>query len=268
MKNVDLHIEDSRGEGRPIVLIHGWPLSAAAWAPQIEALQEAGFRTIAYDRRGFGHSAKPASGYDYDTFAADLAGILDERDLRDVTLVGFSMGGGEVARYVRDHGQARLHSLVFAAAVTPFLLKGPDNPDGPLTPEAAQEKADKYAAGRHAYYDEFTRKFFSANDRLMVSEAEREDALRICEQADPAAAAACMDAFATTDFRPDLAMITVPTLVIHGDADAILPLEKTGARTHAAVKGSELVVIPDGPHGLNTSHTEQFNQALIDFLQR
>ncbi len=265
---INLHIEDSSGTGRPVILIHGWPLSAQVWTPQLPALQQAGYRTIAYDRRGFGRSDKPATGYDYDTLAADLAGIMDELDLEDATLVGFSMGGGEVARYVGNHGQSRLRSVVFAAAVPPALMKGPGNPDGPLTPEKAQQKADEYAAGRHAYYDAFATNFYSADGKLMVSESQRQDTMAICEQADPVAAAACMAAFANADFRPDLAKIEVPTLVLHGDADAIVPLEGSGARTHAAVAGSELVVLKGAPHGCNASHADAFNAALIDFLRR
>ena len=265
---VNLHIEDSGGTGRPVVLIHGWPLSAEAWKPQLDALQKAGYRTIAYDRRGFGRSDKPADGYDYDTLTDDLAGILDDLDLEDATLVGFSMGGGEVARYVGNHGPSRLRSVVFAAAVPPCLLKGPGNPDGPLTPEKAQQKADEYAADRHAYYDAFTKNFFSANGELKVSETERQQAIALCEQADPAAAAACMAAFAHADFRQDLAAIDLPTLVLHGDADAIVPLAGSGARTHAAVAGSELVVLEGAPHGCNASHADAFNRALLDFLKR
>ena len=137
---VALHVEDTGGDGRPVVLIHGWPLSADAWKPQVQSLQAAGYRVISYDRRGFGRSEKPADGYDYDTLAADLAGICDDLDLHDATLVGFSMGGGEVARFVANHGEQRLRSVVFAAAVTPCLTQSADNPDGPLTPEAAKEK--------------------------------------------------------------------------------------------------------------------------------
>ena len=147
-------------------------------------------------------------------------------------------------------------------------MQDPDNPDGPLTPEKAKQKADEYAAGRHAYYDAFTLKFFSANGRLVVSETERRRAMDLCEEADPDAAAACMTAFATTDFRPDLAKIDIPTLVLHGDADAIVPLEGSGARTHAAVAGSRLVVLEGAPHGCNTSHADAFNAALLDFLKR
>lgn len=264
---VRLHVEDSGGTGRPVVLIHGWPLSAEAWQAQVGPLGEAGYRVIAYDRRGFGRSEKPADGFDYDTLAADLAGILEERDLRDVTLVGFSMGGGEVARYVANHGEERLRSVVFAAAVPPCLMKSEDNQDGPLTPEKAKEKEAAFKADREAYFEDFTRNFFSANDVLKVSEAQRQDAIAICRQADPAAALGCMQAFATTDFRADLAKVTVPTLVLHGDSDAVVPFEGSGKRTHAAIAGSELVLLRDAPHGCNVSHADEFNAALMKFLQ-
>ena len=264
---VRLHVEDSGGTGRPVVLIHGWPLSAEAWQAQVGPLGEAGYRVIAYDRRGFGRSEKPADGFDYDTLAADLAGILEERDLRDVTLVGFSMGGGEVARHVANHGEERLRSVVFAAAVPPCLMKSEDNQDGPLTPEKAKEKEAAFKADREAYFEDFTRNFFSANDVLKVSEAQRQDAIAICRQADPAAALGCMQAFATTDFRADLAKVTVPTLVLHGDSDAVVPFEGSGKRTHAAIAGSELVLLRDAPHGCNVSHADEFNAALMKFLQ-
>ena len=264
---VRLHVEDSGGNGRPVVLIHGWPLSADAWQAQVGPLRDAGCRVIAYDRRGFGRSEKPESGFDYDTLAADLAGLLEERDLRDVTLVGFSMGGGEVARYVANHGEGRLRSVVFAAAVPPCLMKSEDNPDGPLTPEKAKEKEAAFKADREAYFDDFTRNFFSANDVLKVSEAQRQEAIAICRQADPAAALGCMQAFATTDFRADLAKVTVPTLVLHGDSDAVVPFEGSGKRTHAAIPGSDLVLLRDAPHGCNVSHADEFNAALLKFLQ-
>lgn len=264
---VRLHVEDSGGNGRPVVLIHGWPLSADAWQAQVGPLRDAGYRVIAYDRRGFGRSEKPESGFDYDTLAADLAGLLEERDLRDVTLVGFSMGGGEVARYVANHGEDRLRSVVFAAAVPPCLMKSEDNPDGPLTPEKAKEKEAAFKADREAYFDDFTRNFFSANDVLKVSEAQRQEAIAICRQADPAAALGCMQAFATTDFRADLAKVTVPTLVLHGDSDAVVPFEGSGKRTHAAIPGSDLVLLRDAPHGCNVSHADEFNAALLKFLQ-
>src|SRR5690606_5381539 len=176
---VRLHIEDTGGSGRPVVLIHGWPLSAQAWAAQVPALEAAGYRVVAYDRRGFGRSDKPASGYGYDTLADDLQRVLDDCKLQDVTLVGFSMGGGEVARYVARHGESRLRSVVFAAAVPPCLMKSADNPEGPLTPEKAQEKKAGLEAGRPAYFDAFTQSFFSANGKLLVSETQRGEVIAV-----------------------------------------------------------------------------------------
>lgn len=265
-KPVRLHVEDSGGSGRPVVLIHGWPLSADAWKAQVGPLRQAGYRVIAYDRRGFGRSEKPDDGYDYDTLAADLARLLEERDLRDATLVGFSMGGGEVARYVGNHGEQRLRSVVFAAAVPPCLMKSEDNPDGPLTPDNAAQKEAAFKADRDAFYDGFTRIFFSAGSVLKVSEEQRQEAIALCRQADPAAALGCMQAFATADFRDDLAKVSVPTLVLHGDSDATVPFEGSGKRTHAAISGSQLVLLRGAPHGCNVSHAEQFNQALLGFL--
>lgn len=264
---VHLHIEDTGGDGRPVVLIHGWPLSADAWAPQVPVLQAAGYRVVAYDRRGFGRSDKPESGYSYDTLADDLERVMDECGLQDATLVGFSMGGGEVARYVTRFGESRLHSVVFAAAVPPYLLKTADNPDGPLTPEKAREKTQSFEDDRDAYFETFTHAFFSADGTLQVTEAQRSEALEVCRQCAPHAAAACMESFATTDFRDDLAHVTVPTLVIHGEADAIVPFEGSGQRTHRAVAHSHLVTVPGAPHGLNLSHAQAFNNALLAFLR-
>jgi pimeloyl-ACP methyl ester carboxylesterase len=264
---VRLHIDDSGGSGRPVVLIHGWPLSAQAWEPQVSVLRAAGFRVVAYDRRGFGRSDKPESGYSYDTLADDLQRVMGQCDLQDVTLVGFSMGGGEVARYIARYGESRLHSVVFAAAVPPYLMKTADNPDGPLTPEKAQQKKDAFAQDRNAYFDEFTRAFFSANGVLQVTESQREAAIALCLQSAQHAALACMDSFGTTDFRNDLTKVTVPTLVIHGEADAIVPFEGSGQRTHRAVPHSKMVTISGAPHGLNLSHAQAFNDALLWFLR-
>lgn len=267
-RRVRLHVEDSGGGGRPVVLIHGWPLSAESWQAQIDPLRAAGHRVVAYDRRGFGRSDKPADGYDYDTLAADLAGVIEDLELRDATLVGFSMGGGEVARYIANHGQERVRSVVFAAAVPPYLMKGNDNPDGPLTAEQARKMEADLKADREAFFDAFTREFFSANGQLKVGEEQRQQAIALCRQSDQAAALGCMKAFATTDFRADLGRIDIPTLVLHGDADATVPLEGSGLRTHAAIAGSELVVLADAPHGCNASHAGQFNRALLEFLAR
>ncbi len=264
---VRLHVEDSGGSGRPVVLIHGWPLSAQAWEPQVSALREAGYRVVAYDRRGFGRSDKPESGYSYDTLADDLQRVMDQCDLQDATLVGFSMGGGEVARYIARHGESRLRSVVFAAAVPPYLMKTADNPDGPLTPEKAKEKSAAFERDRSAYFDQFTTAFFSADGVLQVTESQRREAIVLCEQSAQHAALACMESFATTDFREDLKKLTLPTLVIHGAADAIVPIEGSGQRTHRAVPHSKLIVVNGAPHGLNVSHASAFNDALLSFLR-
>jgi non-heme chloroperoxidase len=263
-----LHVEDSGGTGRPVVLIHGWPLSSAAWSEQTADLVAAGYRVVAYDRRGFGQSDCPSGGFDYDTFAEDLQAVITERELHDVTLVGLSMGGGEVARYVARHAEARLRSVVFAAAVPPFLMQSPDNPAGPLTPEKADAKAKAFTADRDAYYQAFVDNFFSADGVMLATPAQREAALRQCAQANPEAALACMGAFANTDFRTDLTAVTVPPLVLHGSADAVVPLAGSGERTHRAVRHSELVVFEGAPHGLNVTHAGAFNGALLGFLAR
>lgn len=263
-----LHYEDTGGDGRPVVLIHGWPLSGQAWQDQVQPLAGAGFRVISYDRRGFGDSDKPVSGYGYDTLADDLAALMETLGLRDVTLVGFSMGGGEVARYIARHGQDRLHSVVFASAVPPYMMKTGDNPDGPLAKTEAAKMTASLTANRDSFYDDFTTKFFSAGEKLCVTEGQRQEAIALCQQASKAAALQCMTSFGATDFREDLPKVTVPTLVIHGDSDGTVPFEGSGQRTHQAISGSELVVIKGGPHGINVSHAREFNQALIDFLSR
>ncbi|MBO1765919.1 alpha/beta hydrolase [Allobranchiibius sp. GilTou38] len=262
----NLYVEDSGGEGRPVVLIHGWPLSGESWSGQVPALQEAGYRTIFYDRRGFGRSDKPKTGYGYDTLAEDLDAVLTELDARDATLVGFSMGGGEVARYVVKYGESRLRSVVFASAVPPFMLQGSDNPDGPLTKAAAAQMTAQLTKNQDTFYDELTTQFFSANGELKVTEAARQDALRMAGQASKLAALQCMTSFGTTDFRDDLPKVTVPTLVIHGDADGTVPFEGSGKRTHQAITQSRLHVIEGAPHGANVSHEAEFNEALLEFL--
>jgi len=268
--DVEIHYEDTGGSGRPVVLVHGWPLSGASWNLVAPALTEAGYRTITYDRRGFGESGKPgaASGYDYDTLTTDLDALLRELDLTDVTLVGFSMGGGEVARYVGTHGEERVHSVVFAGAIPPFLLKDEDeNPGGGLDRETAAGFQAALSQDRAGFLDGFMTNFFSAGGVLKVTEEQRQEALGLAAQADLHAAVACIQSW-LTDFRADLARITVPTLVIHGDSDAIVPVEVSGRKTHEEVDGSELVIVADGPHGIITSHPEEFNAALVGFLAK
>jgi non-heme chloroperoxidase len=263
---IELSYED-RGAGPPVVLIHGWPLSGRSWEKQVPALLDAGHRAITYDRRGFGSSSQPWEGYDYDTFAADLDALLGHLDVRDATLVGFSMGGGEVARYLARYGSDRVAKAVFAAAVPPYLYKSDDNPDGGLDDATIASFEDGVKGDRIAFLDGFTTSFFAAGDRTdLVSEPFRLYHREIAEFASPKGTLDCIAAFGRTDFRDDLATISIPTLVIHGDADGIVPFEVSGKRTHASIPGSTLALIEGGPHGLNATHPEQFNAALLDFL--
>jgi len=267
-KDTNLHVDDTGGPGRPVVLIHGWPLSGEAFEDNVPALQQAGYRVVTYDRRGFGRSDKPLTGYTYDTLAEDLHTVLTELALRDVTLVGFSMGGGEVVRYCSKFGVGLLHSVVLASAVPPYLLHTDGNPDGPLTASEAAKMAAGLTANEDSFYDGFTTQFFSANGQLKVTEQQRQEALTLCKQAAKPAALACMTAFGTTDFRDELSKVTVPALILHGDADAIVSFEGSGARSHAALPGSELRVLTGAPHGCNVSHASEWNAALLEFLAK
>jgi non-heme chloroperoxidase len=271
---IELHYTD-QGTGAPVVLIHGWPLSGRSWEAQVPALVEAGYRVLTYDRRGFGQSSQPWTGYDYDTFAADLDALLTELDLTGVTLVGFSMGGGEVVRYIARFGTARVAKAVLASAVPPYLYKSDDNPDGGLDDATIAQFETGVRTDRPAFLDGFTADFFNAGGKGLldsksgaVSEPMRQYALRLAEVASPKGTLDCIAAFGRTDFRGDVAAVTVPTLVVHGDSDAIVPFEVSGKRSHELIAGSQLVLIEGGPHGVNASHPEQFNAALLDFLAR
>jgi pimeloyl-ACP methyl ester carboxylesterase len=264
--DIELYYED-HGSGPPVVLIHGWPLSGRSWEAQVAPLIDAGFRVVTYDRRGFGWSSQPWDGYDYDTFAADLKALLEHLDLHDVTLVGFSMGGGEVARYIGAHGTERIARAVFAAAVPPYLYKSDENPEGGFDDATIEQFRAGVIADRIAFLDAFTKGFFSAGDQLLVSEPQRLYALHIAEMASPKGTLDCIAAFGRTDFRSDLGKIDVPTLVIHGDSDAIVPFEVSGKRTAESVANAEVVVVQDAPHGLNLTHAQEFNTALLDFAR-
>ena len=254
------------GAGQPVVLIHGWPLSHRMWEAQVPVLTAAGFRTVAYDRRGFGHSGFPAGGYDYDTFAADLNDLLTELDLRDAILVGFSMGGGEVARYLSRYGTERVAKAVLVSSVTPFLSQTADNPDG--VPQHVFEGMLKdMTADRAAFLQAFNKTFF--NDGLLthpVSQGQLDYAFQIAIMAQPLATVECAKAFAETDFRPDMAAFTVPTLIVHGDADQIVPIEASGARTAQTIPSAQVEVVSGAPHGLYLTHAEAFNETLLGFL--
>jgi non-heme chloroperoxidase len=264
---IELYYED-HGAGKPVVLIHGWPLSGRSWEKQVPALLEAGYRVITYDRRGFGDSSKPTFGYDYNTFAEDLHTLMTKLDLRDVALVGFSMGGGEVACYLGHHGSQRVSRAVLMAAVPPYLLKTPDNPEG-VDNNVFEGIKKAIAADRPAFLSKFLEDFCNVDAvrGKRVSDEVVRLSWNIAAGASPKGTLNCVSAW-VIDFRHDLARIDVPTLVVHGDADRILPLAATGTRTPKFVKGSELAVVEGGPHGLNWTYAEDVNRTLLGFLGR
>jgi len=267
---VHLYYTD-QGAGAPVVLIHGWPLSGRSWEAQVPALVGAGHRVITYDRRGFGASSKPWTGYDYDTFAADLDALLTQLDLRGVTLVGFSMGGGEVVRYLATFGAERVAKAVLAAAVPPYLYTSDDNPDGGLDDATIASFETGVRTDRPAFLEGFTTEFSSTSGvlgkTLQVSEAQRQYALSLALPASPKGTLDCIAAFGRTDFRRDVAAVTVPTLVIHGNSDAVVPFEVSGKRSAELIPGATLHVVEGGPHGINASHAEEFNRVLLEFLR-
>lgn len=263
---IDLYYED-HGTGSPVVLIHGWPLSGRSWEKQVSILLAAGYRVITYDRRGFGESSKPTSGYDYDTMTEDLHKLIVKLDLREISLVGFSMGGGEVARYLGAYGSERVKKAVFIASIPPFLLKTSENPSG-VDASVFEEIKAGIVADRLAFLSTFFSNFYNV-DLLRgknISDQAIQFSWNVGASASPKACLDCVSAW-LTDFRKDLARIDVPTLVVHGDSDRILPIDSTGKRTHELVKGSRLVVIKGAPHGLNWTHAKQVNSELLGFLE-
>lgn len=264
--SIDLYYED-HGSGSPVVLIHGWPLSGASWEKQLPALLGAGRRVITYDRRGFGRSSQPNSGYDYDTFASDLNEIMTKLDLRDAALVGFSMGGGEVARYLGTYGSERVKQAVFIASIPPFLLKTGDNPAG-LDGSIFEGIKKAIVADRPAFLSEFLKNFYNLDELggKRISNQAVHLSWMVAAGASPKGTLDCVQAW-LTDFRKDLEGITVPTLVIHGDADRILPVAATGTRIHDGIEGSRMVVVAGGPHGILWTHAENVNSALVKFLK-
>jgi pimeloyl-ACP methyl ester carboxylesterase len=264
---VELYYE-VQGTGAPVVLIHGWPLDGRSWERQVGALVDAGYQAITYDRRGFGRSTPTWGGHDFDTVAADLQALLTHLDLAGVTLVGFSAGGGAVARYIGTYGTARVAKAVLASAVTPFLYVTDGNPEGGLDDGTIGHFEGGITADRADFVDHFLSLFYSTSEGLQVSEAQRVFGRDLANAASPRATLAGVSAFGRTDFRADLAAFTVPTLVIHGDADQVVPFQISGRRSAEAVPGSELVVIEGGPHGIAVSHADQFNAALLGFLAR
>ncbi len=263
--NIDLYYED-HGSGKPVILIHGYPLNCASWEKQVPVLLNAGYRVIAYDRRGFGRSSQPTTGYNYDTFAADLNAVISNLGLSDVTIIGFSMGGGEVARYLGKYGSQSISKAVIVSGVPPFLLKTPDNPEG-VDQSVFDGIQQAVAADRYAFFAEFYKNFYNTDLLLgkRVSEQTVQAAFNVAAGASPTASYACVPTW-HEDFRQDLARIDVPTLVIHGDADRILPITAAGERTGKLIKGARMVVVKGGPHCIIWTHAEEVNSALIDFL--
>jgi non-heme chloroperoxidase len=262
---IDLYYED-HGAGKPVILIHGYPLSGRAWEKQVPALLDAGYRVITYDRRGFGQSSQPWSGYDYDTFAEDLHKLVDHLRLRDFALAGHSMGGGEVARYLGKYGTKDVTKAVFISGIPPCLRKAPDNPEG-LDAGLFQQLKQACAADRPAFLAKFCTDFYNV-DTLggkLVSQHDVQASWNISVSASPKGAYDCIDAWGT-DFRNDLKRIDIPALVIQGDADRIVPLANSGKRMPEFIKGSELVVIEGGPHGIAWTHADKVNLEILNFL--
>jgi len=264
--DIDLYYED-HGSGKPVVLIHGWPLSGASWEKQVAALLTAGHRVVTYDRRGFGRSGKPSTGYDYDTLAKDLDTLLNKLDLRDVTLVGFSMGGGEVARYLGRHGAGRVKKAAFIAAITPFLLKTADNATG-VDQGVFEEIKKSLAADRPAFLSGFLKNFYNVDQHgvKLISDDAVRASWNVAVGASAKATLDCVQAW-LTDFRVDLSRVDMPVLILHGEADRITPAEATAKPLSKIVKGARLTLVPEGPHGLTWTHADAVNRELLGFVK-
>jgi non-heme chloroperoxidase len=262
---IEIHYED-HGGGQPVVLIHGYPLDGNSWERQERVLLAAGYRVISYDRRGFGRSSQPTVGYDYDTFAADLNALLEQLDLRDVVLGGFSMGSGEVTRYLGSYGSARVSKAMLFGAIPPFLLKRDDNPDG-VDGQVFEDIKAAIVKDRYAYFKDFLDNFYNvdvlAPDR--ISDQAWQASFNVAAGASPYATYACVDTW-LTDFRDDLPKIDVPTLAMHGTEDRILPFEATAKRLPDLVDDLTLIPVNGGPHNIGWTHPEEVNDALLRFI--
>jgi len=263
---IDIHYED-HGSGDPVVLIHGYPLDGNSWERQERELLASGYRVISYDRRGFGRSSQPTVGYDYDTFAGDLKTLLEHLDLQGVILVGFSMGTGEVTRYLGTYGSERVRKAALLGALPPFLLKTDDNPEG-VDGEVFEQIKAAIVKDRYAYFKDFFDNFYNV-DKLMperISEQAWQANFGVAAGASPFATYACVDTW-LTDFRDDLPKIDVPVLVVHGTEDRILPFEATAARLPALIDDVRLVAVEGGPHNIAWTHPDEVNRALLEFVR-
>ena len=263
---VDIFYQDY-GQGDPVILIHGWPLSHQAWEGQIPALVENGHRCIAYDRRGFGISNEPWDGYDYSSLASDLHALIEELELENVTLVGFSMGGGEVVRYLTDYGSEKIKRVALVASIVPLVAQKEDNPAG-----VPQEDLDGIMGAlkkdRVGFLKQFHPGFYNFDvNKDRVSEAHLEYDWSISSHASPQGTIKAAEAWAGTDFRDELKNVNVPCLIVHGDADNIVPIETSAKQAHEGIEGSRLEIIAGAPHGLNITHREDLNRLLLDFVK-
>jgi non-heme chloroperoxidase len=265
--NIDLYYED-HGQGQPVVLIHGYPLDGHSWEKQSAALLAAGYRVITYDRRGFGQSSQPTVGYDYDTFAADLNTLLETLDLTEVVLVGFSMGTGEVGRYLSRYGSTRVTKAAFLASLEPFLLATEDNPTG-VPQEVFDGILAAVTADRYAYFSDFYRDFFNTDETLgsRLSEEALRNSWNVAAGAGWFASSAVVPTW-LTDFRADIDKIDVPALILHGTADRILPIDATAREFHKRLPKADYVEIDGAPHGLLWTHGAEVNSALLAFLAK
>jgi len=266
--DIELYYED-HGSGQPVVLIHGYPLDGSSWEKQTAALLGAGYRVITYDRRGFGKSSKPAEGYDYDTFAADLNSLLTTLDLNDVVLVGFSMGTGEVGRYLGTYGSARVARAAFLGSLEPYLLKADDNPDG-VPQDVFDGLMEAVTADRYAFFTEFFKNFYNSDTFLgtpRLSQEVMSAGWNLAVSSSPTASVAAQPTW-LTDFRQDIPKIDVPALIVHGTADNILPIDSTGRLFAEALPSAEYVEIEGAPHGLLWTHAAEVNEALLGFLAK
>jgi len=263
-ESIDIHYED-HGSGRPVVLIHGYPLDGNSWERQERELLAGGYRVISYDRRGFGRSSQPTVGYDYDTFAADLNALLEHLDLRDLVLVGFSMGTGEVTRYLGTYGSARVRKAALLGAIPPFLLQTDDNPEG-VPGEVFEGIKAAIVKDRYAYFKDFFDNFYNVDvlGGSRISDQAWQASFNVAAGSSPYATYACVDTW-LTDFRDDLPKIDVPTLVVHGTEDRILPISATAERLPALIADVRLVRVEGGPHNIAWTHHEEVNSALLDF---
>ena len=263
--NIDIYYED-HGEGQPVVLIHGYPLDGHSWEKQSAALLAAGYRVITYDRRGFGQSSQPTVGYDYDTFAADLNVLLETLDLHDVVLAGFSMGSGEVGRYLGTYGSRRIAKAAFIAGLEPFLLRTDDNPNG-VPQKVFDDTIAAATADRYAYFTQFFEDFYNLKENLgvRVSEEVVRANWNVAASSSWYASVMCVPTW-ITDFRADIPKIDVPVLIVHGTKDALLPIDATARAFHKMLPSSTLVEIEGGSHGILWTHADEVNKALLDFL--